>query len=187
MKRILLLSALLSFGALAQEEILTSPPPSSPAAVLASNPPPAVAPVVHTEMVDVVFGALAIVLSLAGKYLFGKSGESKVAAGLDLVRKAISAAVAEANVTLKPKLKSYLADGKIDEAEAKDLKNDVVKLVQNQLPPGLWRTVVGAFGGFAETWLKGEIEKAVIEQKKAEAEAKVISAADAAKVLGAES
>lgn len=181
--RSLLLLAAISSLALAQDV----PAPPSPAAVLASNPPPAVAPVVHTELVDVAFGALAFVLTLAGRYLFGKSGESKVAAGLELVRKAISAAVAEANVSLKPKLKSFLADGKIDEKEAKELKDDVVKLVQNQLPPGLWRVVVGAFGGFADTWLKGEIEKAVIEQKKAEAEAKVLTAADAAKVLGAES
>lgn len=181
MKRLIpiaVILALASASAFAQDV-----PTPSPAAVLAIDAPAPSQPVVHTEMLDLASFALTLVLGLLGRFLAGKSGESKVAAALELVTKAISAAVAEANVTLKPKLKSFLADGKIDKDEAKQLKDDVVLLVQSKLPPGMWRVVVGAFGGLADVWLRGEIEKAVIEQKAAEAAAKVVTPADAAKVL----
>ncbi len=177
--RSLLLLAAISSLALAQDV----PAPPSPAAVLASDAPPAPKPVVHTEMLDVAFGALTLVLGLLGRYLMGKSGESKVAATLATISEAIRAAVAEANVTLKPKLKTYLEDGKLSDEEALSLKNDVVALVQAKLPPGIIRSLVAIFGGFADTWIRGQVERAVIEQKAAEAAAKVVTPVDAAKVL----
>jgi hypothetical protein len=172
MKRILLLSALLPFAALAQD--VPAPP----------TPAPSVWAQVAPALTDLVGVALLGALGFLANYLRSKQAESKAARVGLVVTEAATAAVHEIDATIKPKLKAYLADGVLSEEEKADLKKTALDLLKTKLPGGLLKTaaeVVGA--GFLDTYLSGKVEEAVKEKKVLEAQAAVKTLDDAANVF----
>lgn len=173
MKRIVLLAALLSVSALAQDVPVAPTVAPSPALQLAGG------------LQDLLFIALTALIGFLANYLRSKQAESKAARVGLVVTEAASAAVHELDATMKPKLKAYLADGVLSEEEKADLKKTALELLKTKLPGGLLKTaaeVVGA--GFLDTYLSGKVEEAVKEKKVLEAQASVKTLEDAAKVMG---
>lgn len=109
-------------------------------------------------------GLLGALAKLA-TYLHAKEGESKAARVGAVVADAARSVVAELEVTLKPQLEAALADGKLTDAEKKQLKAAALEALKNKLPPAVMATAHDVFGGLLDTWLGGLVERAVAEQK----------------------
>jgi hypothetical protein len=149
-----LLLTLFALPALAQVAPTAAPPTAGEAFFAQAGP----------VLVDLVMaGALGLMTLLAG-FLRARSAESRAAKVGSVITEAARAAVLELDATLKPKLKEYLADGKLSDAEKAELKQAAVDLLKTKLPIGLLDTAGKVFGAFTETLIAGKIEQAVAEK-----------------------
>lgn len=98
-------------------------------------------------------------------YLNTKADESKLAMVGAKLTGAAASAVAEINVTLRPKLEAALADGVLTDKEKAELKDAALTLLKSKLPAELMKTASAIFGGFLDTYLGGLVERNVLEQK----------------------
>lgn len=77
----------------------------------------------------------------------------------------VNAIVADVNVRLRPKLQSFLTDGKITPEEAAELKAEALSLLKAKLAPDLLVFVRDMGGGLLDNVLSGIVERAVVENK----------------------
>lgn len=157
--------------ALAQE---VAPPQSPPAVVSPSVSPVAAAfwQYVFPFLLTAVSGALTWALALLTKWLREKASavnqsatQARFTHAMDALWGVVANTVAELNVSMKSKLPSYLADGKISPEEAADLKAAALEIVKTKLGPNLLGVVKAELGGVFETVVGGMIEKAVVATK----------------------
>lgn len=189
MKTLLLLSLSLFLALPA----VAAPPPDVGKVVLAAGTPapdfalaqaPEVAPAPTTpgksflaalgpSLLDLLTAAAIAGIGLLAAFLRAKSAESKVAKVSLVVTEAARAAVLELDASIKPKLKAFLADGELSDAEKAELKAMALDLLKTKLPAGLLTTAGSVFGAFTETYLAGKIEQAVAEKNSVQASAAV--------------
>lgn len=142
-------------------------------------PPPAASPIaaafwqyVFPVLITGVSGALTWALALLTKWLREKAaavnqtaGQARFTHAMDALWGVVANTVAELNVSMKSKLASYLADGKISPEEAADLKAAALEIIKTKLGPNLLGVVKSELGGVFETVVGGMIEKAVVATK----------------------
>lgn len=75
------------------------------------------------------------------------------------------AAVAEAEVSLRPQFARAMADGKLSPEEGAALKSEVLRIVRERLAPQTWATLEAWLGSFVSWHLGGAVERAVVEDK----------------------
>ena len=125
------------------------------------------------SLLDLLTAAAIAGIGLLAAFLRAKASESKVAKVSLVVTEAARAAVLELDATIKPKLKAFLADGVLSDAEKAELKAMAMDLLKTKLPAGLLTTAGSVFGAFTETYLAGKIEQAVAEKNSVQASAAV--------------
>lgn len=125
------------------------------------------------SLMDLLTAAAIAGIGLLAAFLRAKAAESKVAKVSLVVTEAARAAVLELDATIKPKLKAYLADGVLSDAEKAELKAMAMDLLKTKLPGGLLTTAGSVFGAFTETYLAGKVEQAVAEKNSVQAAAAV--------------
>jgi len=123
------------------------------------------------SLLDLLSAAAIAGIGMLAAFLRAKAAESKAARVGLVITEAARAAVLELDVTIKPKLKDYLADGKLSDEEKAELKRLAMDLLKTKLPAGLLSTAGGIFGAFTDTYLAGKIEQAVAAKKAMEAAA----------------
>ena len=146
---------------LAAGEVIPSPDPG-----LAPEPPkPSVFLQLAGSLADLLMtGALALIGMLIA-FLRTKAKESKSANVGLVITEAARAAVLELDAVIKPKLKIFLSDGILSEAEKAELKALAMALLKTKLPAGVLSTAASVFGAaFLDTYLGGKIEQAVSEK-----------------------
>jgi hypothetical protein len=201
MKRLILLSALLSFGALANVERPPDVPgvrvasaatlPSVSSSFIAQAPTeaaPAPAPAslgttLRDGIIDGVGVAAMAALTMLMTWLRARAKGTALEGAIDTATHAVEAAVARAVAAAEPKLKQYLSDGVLDPAERKDLTDTVVSQLLLDLPAPIQAVLRGAFGDLTKLF-EGKALIA-IEARAAEARAAVRTTNDAAAVFAA--
>lgn len=121
------------------------------------------------SLLDLLTAAAIAGIGVLAAFLRAKAAESKAARVGLVVTEAARSAVLELDATIKPKLKDYLADGKLSDEEKAELKRLAVDLLKTKLPAGLLSTAGGIFGAFTDTYLAGKIEQAVAGKNALEA------------------
>lgn len=120
-------------------------------------------------LMDLLMAAALAGIGVLAAFLRAKSAESKAAKVGLVVTEAARAAVLELDATIKPKLKAFLADGKLSDEEKAELKKLALDLLKTKLPAGLLGTAGQVFGAFTDTYLAGKVEQAVAEKNSVEA------------------
>lgn len=123
------------------------------------------------SLLDLLSAAAIAGIGVLAAFLRAKAAESKAARVGLVVTEAARSAVLELDATIKPKLKDYLADGKLSDDEKAELKHLAMDLLKTKLPAGLLSTAGSIFGAFTDTYLAGKIEQAVAAKKAMEAAA----------------
>lgn len=155
MKRLPLLVVVLAASAFAQDAA-----PSPGQSFLAQLGP---------ALMDLLMAATLAGIGILAAFLRAKAAESKAAKVGLVVTEAARAAVLELDATIKPKLKAFLADGKLSDEEKAELKKMALDLLKTKLPAGLLSAAGGVFGAFTDTYLAGKIEQAVAEKNAVQA------------------
>lgn len=73
--------------------------------------------------------------------------------------------VADANVRLKPKLASFMADGKLSPEEGAQLKAELLAMVKEKAGPDLLKFIGSIGGGVLDNVLSGLLEQSVARMK----------------------
>lgn len=123
------------------------------------------------SLLDLLSAAAIGGIGLLAAFLRAKAAESKVAKVSLVVTEAARAAVLELDAAVKPKLKAFLADGKLSDEEKAELKRLALDMLKTKLPGGLLSTAGAVFGAFTDTYLAGKIEQAVAEKNSVQAAA----------------
>ena len=121
------------------------------------------------SLLDLLSAAAIAGIGVLAAFLRAKSAESKAAKVGLVVTEAARAAVLELDASIKPKLKAFLADGKLSDEEKAELKKMALDLLKTKLPAGLLSAAGGVFGAFTDTYLAGKIEQAVAEKNAVQA------------------
>jgi len=121
------------------------------------------------SLLDLLTAAAIAGIGVLAAFLRAKSAESKAAKVGLVVTEAARAAVLELDASIKPKLKAFLADGKLSDEEKAELKKMALDLLKTKLPAGLLTAAGGVFGAFTDTYLAGKIEQAVAEKNAVQA------------------
>lgn len=151
---VVLLLSLFALPALAQ--VAPAPPPPTAGETFLAQAGPV--------LVDLVMAGTLGLMTLLSGFLRARSAESRAAKVGSVFTEAARAAVLELDAVMKPKLKEYLADGKLSDVEKAALKQAAVDLLKTKLPIGLLDTAGKVFGAFTETLIAGKIEQAVAEK-----------------------
>lgn len=127
----------------------------------------------HTEslFLKILAGLLGILspllvtlVAMAVKYLNEKGKDNKVLAALGIGTEIVHTFVAKAEVELRPQLQAALADGRLSDVEAQQLKAKVMEILKRDIPGPVMATLGNALGPALDGWLSGKVEQAVAAQ-----------------------
>lgn len=119
-------------------------------------------------LVSLVVSGVLWLLFQGGKLLAVRAKESKFFAVAAQVAHLAEIVVAEVDAVVRPKLVAALADGKVTQAEAEELKKvALAKLKELLAQRGMkeLKGVIGIFMPSVDTYLSGAIEKAVASKR----------------------
>jgi uncharacterized membrane protein YebE (DUF533 family) len=113
----------------------------------------------------VIAGLVAVAIARFNKWIRTKTdSEEEVLTTMDAVFNIAETAVADANATVVAGMKEAASDGKITEAEAKDIKDKVFKQIKDTIPAKSAK-VLSKVVADLDAYLMSLIEKLVSEAK----------------------
>lgn len=124
----------------------------------------------YTGLVSLVGVALTAAMAFLTNLLAQKAKASKVAAFAFTVWEKAQSVVAYVDVHIRPTVDKDLADGALTAEEKAELKAEAMKLLKEALgEAGLTKlsSLLGLFGGAADVFLSGLIERALGVQRSA--------------------
>jgi uncharacterized membrane protein YebE (DUF533 family) len=112
----------------------------------------------------VIAGLVAVAIARFNKWIRTKTDSEEVLTTMDAVFNIAETAVADANATVVAGMKEAASDGKITEAEAKDIKDKVFKQIKDTIPAKSAK-VLSKVVADLDAYLMSLIEKLVSEAK----------------------